>query len=293
MAPSPSSPSAAVAVITVSFGSESVLPAFLASIPAASAQPVLSVVADNRADPDGGAAAQAAEGGARYLPLDRNRGYGGAVNAAAAGLPDSVRWILVSNPDVVMHPEAIDRLVAAGDADPSIGAVGPTLLTAEGDVYPSARAVPSLRTGVGHALFANLWAGNPWTRAYRRDVETVSAARDAGWLSGACVLVRRRAFDELGGFDEGYFMYFEDVDLGYRLGRAGYRNVYEPAAIAVHTGAHSTTSESERMVRAHHESAKRFLDRKYRAWYLWPLRVALRMGLAARSALVIRGLRRA
>src|SRR5690606_10093760 len=106
--------------------------------------------------------------------------------------------------------------------------LGPRVLNEDGTTYPSARAVPSLRTGVGHALFTNLWTANPWSRRYRDDLAPADEARDAGWLSGSCVLVRRRAFDELGGFDEGYFMYFEDVDLGYRLGKAGYRNVYEP-----------------------------------------------------------------
>jgi N-acetylglucosaminyl-diphospho-decaprenol L-rhamnosyltransferase len=104
------------------------------------------------------------------------------------------------------------------------------------------------------------------------------------------VLVRRAVFDAIGGFDEGYFMYFEDVDLGYRLGQAGYRNVYEPSAVVVHTGAHSTKSsaESERMISAHHDSARRFLNRKYRGWWLWPVRVTLTIGLALRSALVRR-----
>lgn len=279
--------SVAVAVVTVSYGSESVLPRFLASIRTATAKPFLSVVADNRPDPGGTVAAQCAATGATYLPLSRNRGYGGGMNAAVATLPPSVRWILVSNPDIVLHADAIDRLVARGESDATIGAVGPALLTTEGDVYPSARSIPSLRTGIGHALFANLWADNPWTRAYRSDAPD-KVSREADWLSGACVLVRRSAFDELGGFDEGYFMYFEDVDLGYRLGREGYRNVYEPAAVADHLGAHSTMRESARMVEAHHESAKRFLGQKYAGWHLWPVRVALGAGLAMRSAFIAR-----
>jgi len=167
------------------------------------------------------------------------------------------------------------------------------VLTAEGEVYPSARSVPSLRNGVGHALLANLWVDNPWSRAYRNDAEEPVERRDAGWLSGSCVLVRRTAFTELGGFDTGFFMYFEDVDLGYRLGSSGYRNVYEPAARVVHTGAHSTTSDSARMISAHHESARRFLNKKYAGWWLWPVRVVLTVGLRFRSALVRSSLRKA
>ena len=201
-----------VAVATVSFGSGDVLEGFLDSVPASSANPVCVVVADNGAR-DTVVARMTSASSADYLPLDRNRGYGGAMNEAIRSLPSDVEWVLVSNPDVVLSAGALDALVAAGNSDPRIGAVGPAIMT-DGEVYPSARAIPSLRTGIGHALFANIWLGNPWTRAYRRDSSSDPVRRDAGWLSGACVLVRKSAFDELGGFDDGYFpAYDEDVDL--------------------------------------------------------------------------------
>ena len=275
-----------VAVATVSFGSGDVLKGFLGSVPASSANPLVTVVADNDSN-DLVVAKLTAASSAHYLPLGRNLGYGGAVNEAIRSLPSDVQWVLVSNPDVVLTAGAIDALVAAGNSDPRIGAVGPMIMT-DDEVYPSARAVPSLRTGIGHALFANIWLGNPWTSAYRRDSSGDPVRRDAGWLSGACMLVRKSAFDELGGFDNGYFMYFEDVDLGYRLGKAGYRNVYEPAAVVVHSGAHSTSDHSVRMIAVHHESARRFLTRKYSGWYLWPVRAALVVGLDLRSALLSR-----
>jgi N-acetylglucosaminyl-diphospho-decaprenol L-rhamnosyltransferase len=240
---------------------------------------------DNKPEVGSPLPAQAAQAGARYLPQPRNLGYGSAMNAGVASLAAQIEWVLLSNPDVVVSPGSLDTLVAAA-RDPRVGSVGPAILNNDGTVYPSARSVPSLRTGVGHALFANIWMGNPWTRAYRRDTEDNPVARDAGWLSGACILVRRSAFAEVGGFDEAYFMYFEDVDLGYRLGRAGYLNRYEPAASVVHSGAHSTTGESARMIAAHHDSARRFLNRKYAGWYLWPVRAVLTIGLSVRSAML-------
>lgn len=279
-----------VAIVTVAYRSDDVLTGFLGSVPAATSRPVTTIVADNSPG-EGRTAEIAAAAGARYLPIPANPGYGGAVNAAADEIPPSVEWILVVNPDVVLAPGCLDTLVAAGDSDARIGSIGPRVLNDDGTTYPSARAVPSLRTGVGHALFANLWAANPWTRRYRDDLAPTDQPRGVGWLSGSCVLVRRRAFAELGGFDDGYFMYFEDVDLGYRLGQAGYRNVYEPAAQATHAGAHSTASDSARMIRAHHESARRFINRKYAGWWLWPVRVVVTTGLAVRSAIVARNLR--
>jgi N-acetylglucosaminyl-diphospho-decaprenol L-rhamnosyltransferase len=275
-----------VGVVTVSYGSEDVLPGFLASLPAASATPLSVVVVDNKPEAHSPIAASASASGAQYLPQSHNLGYGGAMNAGVASLDPLIEWVLLSNPDVVVAPGTVDTLVATAATDPRVGAVGPAILNDDGGVYPSARSVPSLRTGVGHALFANIWISNPWTRAYRRDTEAAPVARDAGWLSGACLLVRRSAFAELGGFDDAYFMYFEDVDLGYRLGKAGYLNRYEPAAIVSHSGAHSTTGESGRMIAAHHESARRFLNRKYAGWYLWPIRATLTIGLTVRSAML-------
>lgn len=277
-----------IAVVTVAYRSNGVLPGFLASIAAASSTPVQTVIVDNKPGDDSRAAELAARFGADYVARPDNPGYGGAINAGVAALPASVRWVLISNPDVVLHPGVIDALMAVGESDMCIAAIGPAVLNPDGTVYPSARRVPSLRTGVGHALFVNLWHDNPWTRRYRQDADEAVTARDAGWLSGSCLLVRRDVFDEVGGFDEGYFMYFEDVDLGYRIGLAGYRNRYEPSVAVTHIGGHTTINESAVMIRAHHTSARRFITRKYRGWYLWPVRVALSMGLTARSALLER-----
>ncbi len=280
-----------VAVLTVSYHSDDVLPEFLASIPRATSAETYVVVADNL--PSASTRKIAADAGARYLALPDNPGYGTAMDLAAAEVPDSIEWLLISNPDVILRAGAVDQLLATAGTDSRIAAIGPAVLTPDGEAYPSARAIPSLRTGIGHALFANIWIGNPWTRAYRKDTTAEPVMRDAGWLSGSCLLVRRSAFDAIGGFDRGFFMYFEDVDLGYRLGRAGYRNVYDPAAVVEHSGAHSTSSESARMIAAHHASARRFLRKKYASWWLWPLRVSLGVGLALRSALLSRRAARA
>ncbi|MFB2584781.1 glycosyltransferase [Herbiconiux liukaitaii] len=282
-----SAAAARVAVVTVTYDSAVVLEPFLASVPpAAAATPTAVYVADNKPASTERQRIErmAAEHDAEYRPMLSNLGYGHAVNVVVATLPADVEFVLVSNPDVVLSPGAIDRLVEALDEFPDVGAVGPKILELDGSAYPSARAVPSIRNGIGHALFSTVWPRNPWTRSYRNEVGANPIRRDAGWLSGACFLIRRAAFDELGGFDTRYFMYFEDVDLGYRLGEHGWRNLYEPAAEVLHTGAHSTAGgESERMLKAHHDSAKRFLAKKYSGPLLWPVRTALSAGLSLRS----------
>lgn len=277
-------------VVTVAYRSEQVLPAFLASIPQASTLPIMTVVVDNL-PAEGRAHALAEHATASYLPMAANLGYGGAMNAGVAALPEDIEWVLISNPDVVLSPGVLDSLLAVGKESEDIASIGPALGNGDGSLYPSARAVPSIRTGIGHAMFTNLWPTNPWTRRYRNDA-LVAERRDAGWLSGACVLVRRSAFDELGGFDTGFFMYFEDVDLGYRFGQLGYRNVYDPSVRVVHTGAHSTNSDSALMIAAHHASARRFLSKKYSGWWLWPVRTTLGLGLHVRSVIIGRRLTR-
>ncbi|MBX9718338.1 MAG: glycosyltransferase family 2 protein [Microbacteriaceae bacterium] len=281
-----------VGIVTVVYRSDDVLPGLLDSLDAAVGEPYALAIADNL--PGEGSLTQrlADEHSAVYVPLPSNPGYGGAINAAVAALPASVEWIVVSNPDVVYRPGSIGELVRAADADDSIGATGPAVENADGTIYPSARSIPSLRTGIGHAIFGSIWAKNPWTTAYRDGHAAAGQTRDVGWLSGSCLVVRLSAFERIGGFDEGYFMYFEDVDLGYRLGKAGYRSVYVPTARAMHSGAHSTQVDSSRMVRAHHDSAKRFLAKKYRGWYLWPVRAVLSVGLDARAAITVRRLAR-
>ena len=277
-----------IAVVSVSYNSGESLRRFLSTVVPSSSSALTSFVVDNvpEGDPEARSIVEAAR--SRYLWFGKNLGYGAAINAAVAKLPPHYEWILVSNPDVELREGSLDVLVTDGDADPSVGCVGPTILTSHGEVYPSARSVPSLRTGVGHALFAGVWPANPWTRRYKQDGGTYQVARDAGWLSGACILIRRSVFDEVGGFDDGYFMYFEDVDLGFRVGGAGYRNVFEPRAVVVHSGAHSTSGDSRRMIRAHHDSARRFVNRKYRGPLLWPIRLVLGLGLRLRSAIVQR-----
>ena len=130
-------------------------------------------------------------------------------------------------------------------------------------------------------MFGAVWPGNPWTRSYRREQAPVE--RTAGWLSGSCLLLRREAFDSVGGFDPSYFMYFEDVDLGERLGRAGWLNVYAPSAEIVHTGSHATVHNKQAMFVEHHRSAYRYLARRYPGPRWLPVRLGLRAGLMTRA----------
>jgi N-acetylglucosaminyl-diphospho-decaprenol L-rhamnosyltransferase len=201
------------------------------------------------------------------------------VNAGLAGLQEG--WALVANPDVRFEPGALDELLRVAGRWPRAATVGPAIRTPDGELYPSARDLPRLSTGIGHALLGWAWPANPWTARYRRERED-PRERPAGWLSGSCFLVDLEAFWSVGGFDPGYFMYFEDVDLAQRLGRRGWLHVYAPSAVVTHEGGHATRRDPHRMARVHHTSALRYLSRQYPGRLNAPLRGALRAGLGAR-----------
>lgn len=270
-------------LVTVTFNSSSVLDDFLTSIEVGTSHEHEVIVVDNASqDLDVLRKIVARYPSVRLLEMAENRGYGRGMNAGVEFAGSSSDYILIANPDVSFLPGSIDYLIATAEMTPTGGAFGPAILNADGTLYPSARQLPSLRTGIGHALFGRAWPENPWTRGYRIPVPAAVGQRHAGWLSGACVLIRTDAFEHLGGFDTSYFMYFEDVDLGARLTAQGWSNVYLPEAQVLHSGAHSTSQSPTSMGQAHHDSAYRYLSRRYSAPYLAPLRGALRLGLYLR-----------
>ena len=275
-------------VIVVTYNPGETLEAFVYSVGAATTSLAVEIIAVDNDSSDGAAQAVSADGRARLIETGANLGYGAAANLGARDA--DAEWLVICNPDIVWHPGALDALLTATERWPAAAAFGPTILEPDGSIYPSARALPSLRTGVGHALFSRLWPSNPWTRRYRG--ATDGRERVAGWLSGSCLAVRREAFEAIGGFDERYFMFFEDVDLGRRLGAAGYASVYVPAATVTHLGGHSWRARPEPMIGAHHSSAAQYLAQRYSAWYQTPVRLALRAGLAVRQRAQVRRARR-
>lgn len=272
-------PVATVDVVVVTYNPGTTIVDFLASVPDAATALGSVTVVDN-ASRDNGPEKAAADAGAGFVQTGRNAGYGAAANVGAR--EGSAPWILISNADIVLGPGAVDALVAAGETDPSIGAVGPLVRELDGSVYPSARPLPGLVMGAGHALLGRVWPSNPWTRRYRMSLDPQAGILDVGWLSGSCFLVRRNVWQDLGGYDEQFFMFFEDVDLGRRLGAKGLRSVWTPRAEVTHIGGHSWRGDPAPMLAAHHESAKRYVRLAYPGWWQAPVRAAASAALSAR-----------
>ena len=217
------------------------------------------VVVDNDSRDGSGAALAAADPDARFVPAGANLGFGRAANRGVAATDGS--RLLILNPDAVVEAGCVKALAAALDGDDALAVVGPRVDNPDGTRYPSARRFPDLGVAAGHAFLGLVRPGNRFTRRYRMLDHDPDRADDVDWVSGTCMLVRRAAFDAVGGFDEAYFMYVEDVDLCWRLGQAGWRVGYEPAAGVVHTVGASSERAPYRMIAAHHRSLLRFAVR--------------------------------
>lgn len=284
---------APIAIVTVTYSPGAYLTKFLESIPEATSLESVVVMADNGSTDGAPELAATRYDNAEFLPTGGNVGYGTAVNIAARTLRQrrdageiNDEFFVISNPDVVFDPGSIDQLIKCAQRHPRAGSVGPYIREADGSAYPSARAIPTLSNGIGHALFSAVWPSNPWSRAYRNN-QDMTVEREAGWLSGSCLLVRWEAFDAIAGFDEGYFMYMEDVDLGDRLTRAGWSNVFCPAARIQHSKGHVAGARPELMLPAHHRSAYKFQADRHQGLLQAPIRAVLWLGLKVRSEIAV------
>lgn len=289
MPSTPAPRSLRVGVVTVSYGSGEALEAFLETFREYHSEDVAAAVVDNKPGADG-VQKLAERFGAQYVPLPSNPGYGAGMNAgvealrAATGHGLPFDAFFFCNPDVRFTGPVIDELAATLMRDPAAGSIGPRTLDDDGAVYPSARNIPSVGTGVGHALFGKVWPNNPWSRAYK-NASDYDRRRSAGWLSGAAVMVKAEVFDEILGWDEEYFLHFEDVDLGFRIGLSGRTNVFDPSATVVHSGGHSMKKHSAVAERAMTESGIRFMSKRYAGFWRAPIRWAVTVGLRLRGRL--------
>ncbi len=261
-------------------------PVLLDCIASLLAQEISDVVVVDNASTDGSTEmVEQARPEVRVLHAGANLGYGAGANRGIAAVESE--FVLVSNPDVVVHAGAVAALADVLRTDPNIAIVGPRILETDGTRYPSARRFPSYLDAAGHALLGTVAPENRFTRRYRMSDISASSTTDVDWVSGACFLARRPALAALGGFDERYFMYLEDVDLCWRARRAGYGVVYAPEAVVTHIQGVSTARRPYRMLLAHHRSALRFSSRRLTGWRRVALPgVALVLGIRLLLAVV-------
>jgi len=242
------------------------------------------VVVDN-ASSDGSAAAVESAPHATLIRNATNVGFGRAVNQGVA--VSKAPLLLLMNPDCRLVVGAIATLRSVLDADTACAVVGPRILDPDGAVQGSARGDPDMLTG----LFGRTGALRgllPFLPVARRNVVVEDAVRSSApsivvdWLSGACLLIRRDAFLAAGGFDERFFLYWEDADLCRRLRKRGFHIRYVPGATAVHQVGRSSQTALRSSIRAFHASAYLYYATHVAPGALNPKRLLARALLGAR-----------
>jgi hypothetical protein len=249
------------------------------------------VVVDNASVDGSGATAHEFAPHVSLVENRENVGFGRAVNqglAASAG-----PLVLIMNPDCRLVAGAIAALRSELEAHGGCAIVGPRILNPDGSVQGSARGDPDMFTGL-FGRTAALGRLLPWLPAARRNVVTESAIHGGhssvavDWLSGACMLARRDALEHVRGFDERYFLYWEDADLCRRLRGAGYHVRYVPGATAIHRVGHSSATARAAAIRAFHESAYLYYRTHNAPGPLQPRRYLARAILGVRCWLQLR-----
>jgi GT2 family glycosyltransferase len=248
-------------VITVSIINHENREAVLASLAVLGAgEELQTIVVDNVSQDGSVAAIRAAFPDVEVIERERRAGYGANHNVALRAAEG--RHVLLLNDDAQVQPGAIDALARHLDAHPEVAVAAPTVRAPDGTIEPTLWPRPSLRDDVD-ALLGRSRAG-----------------REIGWATGCALLVRREPVLALGGFDEAFFMYSEEVDLCTRLVDAGHAIAHVPEAVVVHEGQASTGADSPERAVEMARARRRYWDKHYRP----AERLAARLVLAAMFA---------
>jgi N-acetylglucosaminyl-diphospho-decaprenol L-rhamnosyltransferase len=281
-----------LAVVVVNHNSGAFLSRCLASTYAAAGDVALDVVVVDNASRDGSAQRAAAEHPtARIIENRVNKGFAAAANQGIRST--AAPFVLLLNPDAEIIGGTLAALLKVAGERPRAGAVGLLVRNPDGSVQPSARKVPGLLESLGHAFLGPLLPNNRFTRSYTMAGWDRASEREVEWISGSAMLLRREAYDELEGFDEGYFMYVEDVDLCTRMRKAGWTVLFSPEVEVVHEIGVSSRSMPERMAREHSRSIYRYFDRHVARGPVVVLKPPVRVALWLRARLAASARRRA
>ena len=242
------------------------------------------VVVDNASTDDSVAVVRRAFPEVKVVESPVNVGYGAAANLGIAAC--SSPFVLLLNSDVVKRPGALSALTAHLERNPRAGLVGPRLVNPDGTLQRSCFAfLGTARLAVEKSALGRWLAAVPGLRRWLVHQGPYDRSRKVPWVLGAALAIRREAFDDVGGFDPSFFLYGEEVDLCYRLWKAGWEVHYTPAATVEHLGGGSTAAARREVEVRRVDSARRFYRRHYP-----PVRATL-LDLLIRIAMRLRWVR--
>ena len=198
----------------------------------------------------------------RFIANADNKGFGQANNQGLAGA--SGRYILFLNPDTILPEDYFSRTLAFMEATPDAGALGVRMIDGSGRfLKESRRGFPSLRVAFCKLVgLTALFPRSRWLAEYYLGHLPENSTHPAPVLSGACMLVRRDALKKTGGFDERFFMYAEDIDLSYRIEKAGYTNYYFAGTTILHFKGESTQKDA-RYVKLFYKAMSQFRHKHF------------------------------
>ena len=253
-----------LSTIIVNYRSRDALLECLASLgDAAPGLETETLVIDNDSRDDAAAVVAREFPATRWIENAENVGYARAVNQGVRAT--SGRYVLVMNPDCELRPGSARRLVDYLEGHPQTAIAAPRILNPDGSLEYSARSFPDHFTFLfnRYSLLSRLFPGNPWTRRYLLSDWDHASVREVDWVSGACMVVRRAAVDDVGAMDEAFFMFNEDVDWCRRMKLAGWAVSYVPDAVCVHHIGASRRRTSARVILARHRGMVHYFHKHH------------------------------
>jgi hypothetical protein len=182
------------------------------------------------------------DGTSRFIAVDHpgiilisnkeNIGFA-AANNQAIKTTDS-KYILLINSDCEVYKDSIDKLIDYMDKNPRVAAAGPKIINSDGSVQYSCRSFPSFFSAAAHSVLVHIYPNNPVSRKYMMTGIRRDRPVSVDWVSGSCMMIRRKALEETGPLDEKYFMYVEDLDICYRMWKKDWEVHYVPDSEVLH-----------------------------------------------------------
>jgi N-acetylglucosaminyl-diphospho-decaprenol L-rhamnosyltransferase len=277
---------ASLDVVIVAFRSRELLRECLASLRAHPPACPMSVIVVDNASGDGTTEMVSSEyPEVELVASPTNLGFAAATNLGATR--GEAPYLLALNPDTAVTDGALDAVLEAMEEHPDVAVAGPRLLRPDGSLdHASKRSFPTPLSALGHFTGVGRRAGASGKLAAYRAPDVDSGRVDA--VNGAFMLMRRSAFEQVGGFDEGYWMYMEDLDLSYTLAQAGWGTWYEPGATVMHVKGGTTGGErSVRLNWAFHRGMYRFYRKHYAPSRSWALNGVVYVGIAVKLATAV------
>ncbi|MFQ3632230.1 glycosyltransferase family 2 protein [Roseiflexus sp.] len=274
-----------LSIVIVNWNARDVLRDCLASIPAAAGSLACETIVVDNASSDGSVEmVRTAFPHVHLIALPENMGFARANNIGFARAQG--RYFLLLNPDTWLPPGALDSMAALMDRMPDVGILGPRLVNADGTLQPSCRFFPTLTN-----MILDCWGISqlaPRNRTLARFKMTDWAhdeARDVDQPSGACLMVRREAWNDAGPLDERFFMYFEEVDFCWRVRQAGWRIRFTPAPQITHYGGQSSLQNLDARIAQRYASLVLFFRKHYGGRTTGALRAAIAPAMVMRALL--------